>query len=59
MYCFYSMYSVQALQENRTPNQHPLENFTEELFLKRATEKALRLTYTIHILFHIFILIHF
>ena len=59
MYHFYSMYSVQTLQEDRTQNQHPLEKFTKELFLKRATEKALRLTYIVHVLFHIFVLIHF
>jgi len=55
VYHFYSMHSVQALQKDRTQNQHPLEILTKELSLTRATEKALRLAYAIHFLFHNFI----
>ena len=39
IYHFYSMYSVQALQEDRTQNEHPLQKFAEELPLKELQRK--------------------
>lgn len=57
MWVLYSVFFLRSPDKKTEPNiqhHHPLEKFTQELFLKRVTEKALSLISTIHVLIHIF-----